>query len=341
MSNPTWCTIESDPAVFTELISKIGVKDVQVEEIFDLSDAELSRVSPIYGLIFLFKYLNETDERPTIDPMTEEPELFFAQQTITNSCGTQAILSVILNAPDIDIGTTLMDFKEFTNGFTPEMKGHTLSNSEVIRLAHNSFSRSDPFVTDDKELSEKGEAFHFIAYIPFKNKVYEIDGLKPGPILLGEGEDWISIIKPAIQNRIEKYQSSEIRFNLLAIIKNQEKIYREKIATHQYHISLIDQALVSDSPSDFSTDEFVLASSHDELEAQKIEETTQIERLYELVEAEKQKFENWKTENIRRRHNYVPFIVTLFQILAEKNHLPEMASEAKKVIEENSKLQQS
>jgi len=201
-----WCTIESDPGVFTELIREIGVKGVAVEEIYSFDDVDLlENLKPIYGLIFLFKWTKDTEKRECLQYY--DNELFFANQVITNACATQAILSVLLNLKDVDIGPELNNLKSFTADMDPQTKGYAIGESEKIKTVHNSFARPEPFmISNDKKSKKEGEAFHFITYIPFKGKLYELDGLQEGPILLGDcdGENWFEGARDEINKRIMK-----------------------------------------------------------------------------------------------------------------------------------------
>ncbi len=77
--------------------------------------------------MFLFKY--PTGEKPQTNPADGEfdyqaaDEIFFAAQTIQNACGTQAMLSVLLNKDgDVEIGSQLRDFKDFTTGFPADVR---------------------------------------------------------------------------------------------------------------------------------------------------------------------------------------------------------------------------
>lgn len=112
--------------VFTYLIEKLGVKDVQFEELVTLDSDELKRLGKIYGVIFLFKYptgeaRSDTPKDGTFDHDAAN-NIFFAAQTIQNACGTQALLSVLLNKDkEVQIGKDLKEFKEFTQEFPPEV----------------------------------------------------------------------------------------------------------------------------------------------------------------------------------------------------------------------------
>ena len=43
---------------------------------------------------------------------------------------------------NVDIGTEMKDFREFTMVLPPEFRGEALSNSDLIREVHNSFAQA-------------------------------------------------------------------------------------------------------------------------------------------------------------------------------------------------------
>ncbi|XP_077986364.1 ubiquitin carboxyl-terminal hydrolase isozyme L5-like [Glandiceps talaboti] len=321
-----WCTIESDPGVFTELIRGFGCTGVQVEEIWSLDEDVLSHLKPVHGLIFLFKWRPGEDPSGSIVKDNRLDNIFFAKQVINNACATQAILSILLNCnhSDMDLGTTLSEFKEFSQSFDATMKGLSLSNSEVIKQVHNSFSRHQMFEFDAKLANKDDDVFHFVGYIPIQGRLYELDGLKDGPIDLGKYDegDWMKLVKPVIEERMQKYSAEEIHFNLMAIVSDRKLVYtREKEKLERRLAALQGQGEVMETDEETS-----LPQSEDDIKAA-------ISRLQIQVEHEDQKFQKYKIENIRRKHNYLPLIMELLRVLAKEGHLVDLVDKAKQKAE--------
>ena len=64
------------------------------------------------------------------------------------------------------------------------------------------------------------------------------------------------------------------------------------------------------------------------IEAELAATNSALESLSRSLAAEDERIAAWKMENIRRKHNYIPFVVNLFRMLAEKGHLKPMIDKA-------------
>uniref|UniRef100_H2ZHI0 Ubiquitin carboxyl-terminal hydrolase n=1 Tax=Ciona savignyi TaxID=51511 RepID=H2ZHI0_CIOSA len=311
-----WCLIESDPGVFSALIKDFGVQGIQVEEICSLDSDSFKDLKPVHGLIFLFKYDQEIQTEGTVLEDTLQSDIFFAKQVISNACATQAIINILLNTKhdDVILGSTLDAFKNFTQYFDAGMRGLALSNSKVIQQVHNSFARQQVFEYDEKA-SKSEDSYHFVGYVPVNGHVLELDGLKGGPVDHGaiEGDDWIETVRPIIQKRIQRYTSGEIHFNLMAVISDKKMLLEKKIeklttCIDGYNEDITDQ------------DEKVpLEVLHNELEQCK-----------RVLDEENLKRQRNQVENIRRKHNYLPFIIEMIRILAAEKKLLPLVELAKK-----------
>jgi ubiquitin carboxyl-terminal hydrolase L5 len=219
-----FCDIESEPAYFSVILREIGVQDVTVREVFGMTPDLLEMLpQPIYGLILLFRYR----EFGNADQATDCPaDVWFANQLpAQNSCGTLAMINILMNNSSIKIGEHLSQFKDFTSPMTPFQRGEAFASFDYVKKIHNSFAKEMDLLEHDKHLSYKvkkraqrqaeknpkpkstsrsrrrnsddsvasnnsAESFeanghHFIAFVPIGTEVWKLDGMDAQPTSVG------------------------------------------------------------------------------------------------------------------------------------------------------------
>ncbi|THX45927.1 cysteine proteinase [Aureobasidium pullulans] len=154
---PGWCEIESEPAFFTTILKDIGVRDLRVQEVFGVDDTNLAVLpKPVHAVIFLFRY-QQDDTAEQVPETTCPSHVWFANQLPQFACGTVALLNIVNNIPDLELGLPLQCFKEFTETFDPVARGHAIDSFDFVRKIHNSFARDTDMLAIDSQMHERND----------------------------------------------------------------------------------------------------------------------------------------------------------------------------------------
>ena len=185
---------------------------------------------------------------------------------------------------NVKLGTRLREFKDSTKDLCTAVRGHRLSTDPFIRTIHNSFTRrmnqlnADLFLENEADEAASSQTkkraaskksrprprkktalqygFHFVAYVHVNQSVWELDGLKSKPHLVGMYQssvtnslhdavqhmltlagtvpagagDWMTIAQPQIQARMLQYEGTQLSFNLIALCQSPLSLYSQSIA---------------------------------------------------------------------------------------------------------------
>ena len=104
------------------------------------------------------------------------------------------------------------------------------------------------------------DSYHFIGYVPAHGKVWELDGLKSGPLEVGElpstncSDGWEDIVRPALRLKMEKYgghTDGSIEFNLLAFVQDRYEAKSDELELLKRQRATIERRLDNEYQGDW------------------------------------------------------------------------------------------
>jgi len=188
-----WLALEANPEVMTSFVHELGVNKEEVS-FYDIysTDPELLPMFPQpEAVIMIFpitpkyeEHFIEEQQKLKNESTKINPSVFFVRQTISNACGTIALVHAICNNADrISLGDGF--FRKFltsSQSKTADERAALLEEDQTLSQTHEEMAQrgQSRVIERDKELD-----LHFICFVEKDGQLYELDGRKQQPICHG------------------------------------------------------------------------------------------------------------------------------------------------------------
>ncbi|KAI6001923.1 hypothetical protein EDD15DRAFT_2158060 [Pisolithus albus] len=206
-----WIPLESNPEVFNDWAYAAGLNKSQAhfEDVFGLDDALLAMVTPGVKAVCLCFPCTETIETKAREEDAKireagqqpvDPTVFWMKQTISNACGTMALIHALSNS-DVTLlpESPLAKFIDECKGKTPVECSTLLATTPLFASIHSSAAMAGQ---TDASTADMHTTLHFTVFVraPAASarahepdnvewRLIELDGRREGPIDRGKCGD--------------------------------------------------------------------------------------------------------------------------------------------------------
>lgn len=198
----------SDPDVFKMLSHKLGCSNIDCGDVFSFENNSLSFLSPtdLPVAVITCNIVEKSKESYGVDSTDKKASdgIVFIKQLTPNICGSIALLHALFNAEsalktsgDSFYANNLNKFKTMT----PSEIGNFFNDSEEFKNMHREASSETGTEIEDSEC-------HFVAYIPYQNSIYMMDGRLAGPVKICDSSTPKSFFNDTLEYISKKVISS-------------------------------------------------------------------------------------------------------------------------------------
>ncbi|KAG5446018.1 Ubiquitin carboxyl-terminal hydrolase isozyme L3 [Clonorchis sinensis] len=216
-----WVPLEANPEVMNQFMYNLGIKpEWQFSDVYGFEPELLSMVPrPVLAVIMLYP-LHDSHTDDGIGESVDNPHVFLVKQTISNACGTIALLHSIMNNEHV------LEFKDRslidelmarTRDMRPSERAAVVEGEERLSKLHeNSAAKGQ---TEAPPASTKTN-LHFVCFIENSGQLYELDGRKDLPVLHGRTsretllEDACEVVKKFMAR-----DPNNVHFTVVALCK--------------------------------------------------------------------------------------------------------------------------
>ncbi|CXI94043.1 ubiquitin carboxyl-terminal hydrolase isozyme L3, putative [Plasmodium berghei] len=219
-----WIPIESNPDSLYLYSCKLGQQKLSFVDIYGFNKDLLDMIpKPVHAIIFLYPIKDDIDNSigsSHINTTNGDINIWFIKQTVSNSCGTIALLHLFANLRNtfpLDKDSVLDTFFTKVDNLKPEGRALEFENNDIIEQLHHEFSGNELNLGESIDVDT-----HFIVFLEINGMLIELDGRKNHPIIHGQttSNNFVYDAGKLIQdNFISKYQDCH-SFSAIAIVPN-------------------------------------------------------------------------------------------------------------------------